>query len=275
MYKSAVKPTWCAGCGDYAVLSATLRAFAEMGWANEEIVAVSGIGCSSRFPFFLKTYGFHSIHGRALPVATGIKTARPELNVVAFGGDGDGFAIGAGHFVHTARRNVDLTYIVMDNHIYGLTKGQTSPTSGLHFKTKSSPYGNVEFAIHPLVAALSSGATYVARGLSSDPKTLKELFLGAMQHRGFAMVDVLSPCVTYNKVDTFKTFRDRSKPLPEDHDVTDLIGALSMAMDDTVMHTGVFYRAEKPVLGDHLEALKSKDGREWEEIIEGILRGMT
>lgn len=275
MYKSAIKPTWCAGCGDYAVLSATLRAFAEMGWASEEIVAISGIGCSSRFPFFLKTYGFHSIHGRALPVATGVKTARPELNVVAFGGDGDGFAIGVGHFVHTARRNVDLTYIVMDNHIYGLTKGQTSPTSGLHFKTKSSPYGNVEFAIRPLVAALSSGATYVARGLSSDPKTLKGLFLGAMQHRGFAMVDVMSPCVTYNKVDTFKAFRDQAKPLPEDHDVTDLIGALAMAMDDTVMHTGVFYRAEKPVLGDHLEALKSKDGKAWEEIVEGIFRGMT
>jgi 2-oxoglutarate ferredoxin oxidoreductase subunit beta len=274
-YKSNIKPTWCPGCGDFGVLTATIRSFAELGWAREDIVAVSGIGCSSRFPFFLQTYGFHSIHGRALPVATGIKTARPDLHVVAYGGDGDGFAIGAGHFLHAARRNVDIAYIVMDNHIYGLTKGQTSPTSGLDFKTKSTPYGNVEFPVHPLVTALACGATYVARGLASDPKHLKELFMGAMTHRGFAMVDVLSPCVTYNKVDTFKSFKENSCPVPDDHDTSNLLHALKLALDAERHYTGLIYKEEKPTVGDYLDALKSKEDRKWTEVVEEVFRSMA
>lgn len=273
-YKSSVRPTWCPGCGDYGVLSATIRAFDDMEWPRENIVAVSGIGCSSRFPFFLNTYGFHSIHGRALPVATGIKTARPELNVVAFGGDGDGFAIGAGHFLHAARRNVDIAYIVMDNHIYGLTKGQTSPTSGLEFKTKSTPYGNVEFPINPVVTALASGATFVARGLSSDPKGLRDLFVQAMRHRGFALVDVLSPCVTYNKVDTFRSFKDASGPVPEDHDSSDLISAFKLTAVPGTKYTGIIYNIEKPVLEDYLNELKSDSDRDWLEVVEDVFTSM-
>ncbi len=269
IFKSAVKPTWCPGCGDYGVLSATIQAFAVMEWEPEDVVAVSGIGCSSRFPFFLSSYGFHSIHGRALPVATGIKASRPELNVVVFGGDGDGFAIGGGHFLQAAKRNVHLTYIVMNNRIYGLTKGQTSPTSELNFKTKSTPYGNIVSPVNLIMTALFAGATYIARGFSGNPKGLKELILGGLRHKGFALIDVLSPCVTYNRVDTFKSFKDSSAEIPEDHDPSDFISAVRMARDEESIFLGLFYESTEPVLGDHLQELKGP-GRPWQEIVREI-----
>ncbi len=274
-YKSAVKPTWCPGCGDFGVLAGITQALAEVGWEPQNVVAVSGIGCSSRFPFFLSTYGFHSIHGRALPVAIGIRVARPDLKVLVFGGDGDGFAIGGGHFLHGARRNVDLTYVIMDNHIYGLTKGQTSPTSDLHFKTKSTPYGSVEPPINPVQTALSSGATYVARGFSGDPKGLKDLFVGGMRHKGFALIDVLSPCVTYNRVDTFKSFKERLVEIPPDHDRGDLIAALRLAMDPQRLYTGVLYEVERPVFEDRVDALKSRLDRPWFDVVEDVFDRMS
>jgi len=275
MYKSAVKPTWCPGCGDFGVLAGITQALAEIGWDPENVVAVSGIGCSSRFPFFLSTYGFHSIHGRAVPVAIGIRTARPDLKVIVFGGDGDGFAIGGGHFLHGARRNVDITYIIMDNHIYGLTKGQTSPTSDLQFKTKSTPYGSVEPPINPVQTAVASGATYVARGFSGDPKGLKDLFLGGMLHKGFAMIDVLSPCVTYNRVDTFKSFKERLVPIPENHNKEDLVSALVLACDTEHLYTGVLFEVERPTFEDRLDALKAPVDRPMFDVVEGVFDSMS
>jgi len=274
-YKSAVKPTWCPGCGDFGVLAGITQALAEMEWEPENVVAVSGIGCSSRFPFFLSTYGFHSVHGRAVPVAIGVRIARPDLKVLVFGGDGDGFAIGGGHFLHGARRNVDLTYVIMDNHIYGLTKGQTSPTSDLQFKTKSTPYGSVEPPINPVQTAICSGATYVARGFSGDPKGLKELFVGGMRHKGFAMIDVLSPCVTYNRVDTFKSFKERLAETPADHDRTDLASALALATDPDRYFTGVLFEVERPVLEDRVEALKGPSDRHWTDVVESVFDAMS
>jgi 2-oxoglutarate ferredoxin oxidoreductase subunit beta len=215
-FKGRVDPDWCPGCGDFGVLAAVQKALVELQIPNHQIVTVSGIGCSSNFPGFIETYGMHTLHGRSLPVATGVKMANHELTVLVTGGDGDGFGIGGNHFTHTIRKNIDLTYIVMDNQIYGLTTGQTSPTSRLGMKTKSAPYGNIESPINPITMALAAGATFVARGFSGEQKHLTELIKQAIQHKGFSFLDVFSPCVTYNKDNTFQWFRPRVKKLEDD-----------------------------------------------------------
>ena len=226
-YKGKIHPDWCPGCGDFSVLSALQAALYELGLKPHQVVVVSGIGCSSNLPGFINTYGMHTLHGRGLAVATGVKLANHELTVIATGGDGDGFGIGGNHFTHTMRRNVDLTYIVMDNQIYGLTTGQTSPTSRKGMKTKSTPFGNVENPINPIPAAIVGGATYVARGFSGKQKHLVELIKGAIQHKGFSFVDVFSPCVTYNKDNTYQFFNPRVKPLEESgHDTSDFAKAM-------------------------------------------------
>ena len=206
-YKSDLKPVWCPGCGDFGVVNSLYRAMSELRLDPHDTVVVSGIGCSSRLPGYVEAYGFNSLHGRALPIATGIKLARPELNVVVVGGDGDGLAIGGNHFLHTARRNTDLTYIMMDNEIYGLTKGQAAPTTPLGDKTKSTTYGNPEAGIDPCLLAISFGATWVARAFSGDVKGTAELMKAAMQHRGFAFLNILSPCVTWRGDDQHKEIR--------------------------------------------------------------------
>ena len=226
-YKGKIHPDWCPGCGDFSVLSALQAALYELGLKPHQVVVVSGIGCSSNLPGFINTYGMHTLHGRGLAVATGVKLANHELTVIATGGDGDGFGIGGNHFTHTMRRNVDLTYIVMDNKIYGLTTGQTSPTSRKGMKTKSTPFGNVENPINPIPAAIVGGATYVARGFSGKQKHLVDLIKGAIQHKGFSFVDVFSPCVTYNKDNTYQFFNPRVKPLEESgHDTSDFAKAM-------------------------------------------------
>jgi 2-oxoglutarate ferredoxin oxidoreductase subunit beta len=226
-YKGKIHPDWCPGCGDFSVLSALQAALYELGLKPHQVVVISGIGCSSNLPGFINTYGMHTLHGRGLAVATGVKLANHELTVIATGGDGDGFGIGGNHFTHTMRRNVDLTYIVMDNQIYGLTTGQTSPTSRKGMKTKSTPFGNVENPINPIPAAIVGGATYVARGFSGKQKHLVELMKGAIQHKGFSFVDVFSPCVTYNKDNTYQFFNPRVKPLEESgHDTSDFAKAM-------------------------------------------------
>ncbi len=226
-YKGKIHPDWCPGCGDFSVLSALQAALYELGLKPHQVVVVSGIGCSSNLPGFINTYGMHTLHGRGLAVATGVKLANHELTVIATGGDGDGFGIGGNHFTHTMRRNVDLTYIVMDNQIYGLTTGQTSPTSRKGMKTKSTPFGNVENPINPIPAAIVGGATYVARGFSGKQKHLVELIKGAIQHKGFSFVDVFSPCVTYNKDNTYQFFNPRVKALEESgHDTSDFAKAM-------------------------------------------------
>jgi 2-oxoglutarate ferredoxin oxidoreductase subunit beta len=241
-YKSQEKPTWCPGCGDFGVLNAVYNALLAKGYNSKDVVCVSGIGCSSRLPYFMSTYGFHSIHGRAMPVATGIKVGNPELKVLAFGGDGDAFAIGAGHFVHAVRRNLDITYVIMDNAIYGLTKGQTSPTSSYGFVTKSTPAGAVDRPLNPMLLAITSGATFVARAFSGKPKELAELIVKGIDHKGFSVVEVFSPCPTFNKVNTFKSYRDEVANVPEGHDPSDKVAALALANSQEPLYTGLLYR---------------------------------
>lgn len=257
--KSDTKPTWCPGCGDYGVVAAIEMALKRLAIPSQDVVMVSGIGCSSNLPHFLNSYGFHAIHGRSLPVAEGIRWANHSLTVLATGGDGDGFGIGAGHFVHAMRRNVDMTYVVMDNQIYGLTTGQASPTSMMGHKTKSTPEGVIENPIDPVALALAAGATYVARGFSGDVKHMVDLIANGIQHHGFAFVDALSPCVTYNKLNTFDWFRQRVYKLESSgHDPTNLAGAFARALEwGDKIPIGLFYRGEKPTYEDLEEVLSA------------------
>ncbi len=251
-FKGKVEPDWCAGCGDFGVLNALRRACLELELKPHELLTISGIGCSSNLPGYFNSYGTQTLHGRSLAVATGAKMGNHELNVIVTGGDGDGFGIGGNHFTHTARRNVDLTYIVMDNEIYGLTTGQASPTSTQDMKTKSTPHGNVEFTYNPVTAAIMNGATFVARAFSGDTKHLAMLITKAIQHEGFALVSVFSPCVTFNHVNTFQFFKPRVRRLEdEDHDTSDWKAACEKAMEwgDTI-YTGLFLQnTERPALG--------------------------
>ncbi len=196
-YKSDIKPVWCPGCGDYSVLSSITKALAELDLPPEEVAVVSGIGCSSRIPAYTDCYGFHGVHGRSLPLATGLKVARPELTVIVASGDGDGFSIGGNHFMHAARRNVDLTYIVMDNRVYGMTKGQPSPTTEPDWDSALAPGGTGISPFRPLVIALAAGANFIARGFAGDPNGTAKLIKEAIEHPGFSFVEILSPCVTF------------------------------------------------------------------------------
>ena len=197
-YKSGVKPVWCPGCGDFSVLGSITKALSGLQIPPEDAAIVSGIGCSSRMPTYLKTYGFHGVHGRALALATGLKIARPDLTVIATGGDGDGFSIGGNHFLHTCRRNTDMTYIVMDNQVYGMTKGQASPTTEPNWeKGKLTPSGTGINPFQPLVIGLASGANFIARCSSSDTNGTARTIMDAIRHPGFSLVQILSPCVTF------------------------------------------------------------------------------
>jgi len=197
-YKSSIKPVWCPGCGHFAVLSAVTKALAHLRLAKEQVAMVSGIGCSSRVPAYVDSYGFHGIHGRALAVASGLKAARPDLTVLVAGGDGDGFSIGGNHFLHACRRNMDITYIVMDNEVYGMTKGQASPTTGPDWMhSKLTPHGTGMRRFQPPAIALAAGASFIARGFAGDPSGITKLLVEAIQHPGFSFLHVLSPCQTY------------------------------------------------------------------------------
>jgi 2-oxoglutarate ferredoxin oxidoreductase subunit beta len=251
-FKGRVEPDWCPGCGDYGVLAAVQKALVELQIPQHEVATISGIGCSSNFPGFIETYGMHTLHGRSIPVATGVKMANHALTVLVTGGDGDGFGIGCGHFVHAMRRNVDLTYMVMDNQIYGLTTGQTSPTSRLAMKTKTTPFGNVERPVNPLALALAAGATYVARGFSAEQKHLTELIKNAIQHKGFSFLDIFSPCVTYNHDNTVQWFKPRVKKLEDnpDYDSTDFNAAMekSQLWGDEIPIGKFYERTDVPTL---------------------------
>ncbi len=237
---------WCPGCGDFGVLAAIQRALANLGFANEEVVVVSGIGCSGKISGYVKAYGYHSLHGRALPPAQAIKLANKGLKVIAVGGDGDGYGIGAGHFLHAVRRNVDITYVVMDNHIYGLTKGQVSPTSDLGFVTATTPSGSIEAPVNPLALFLSAGGTYLAQGFSGDMKGLVGLIEDGIRHEGFSLLNVFSPCVTFNKKNTYAWYRDvLVDAAKEGHDPTDKLAAFERVMSDKI-HTGLLYREDRP-----------------------------
>lgn len=260
-YKSDLKPIWCSGCGDYGVITPFYQALAEIQADPKSTVIVSGIGCSGRFPYFCNTYGFHGVHGRAVPTAAGVKIARPDLLVVAVGGDGDGLGIGGGHLPHIARKNVDLTYILIDNSIYGLTKGQSSPTSPLGMKSKTAPYAYIEDPLNPLLLFLAYHASFVGRGYSGKPKDLKELFVAAMRHKGFSVLHIYSPCVSMNREVTFKTMNEIVKPLPEDWDPSNRLRAMEIAMDTQTFWTGLVYREERETMDQRLDALEKRVGR--------------
>ncbi len=261
-FKGKVEPDWCPGCGDFGVLNSLRRAILDLGLKPHEVLTVSGIGCSSNFPGYFNSYGMHTLHGRALAVATGAKMANHDLTVLVTGGDGDGYGIGGNHFTHTARRNVDLTYIVMDNQIYGLTTGQASPTSAQEMKTKSTPFGSVEFTYNPITAAIMNGATFVARGFSSDVKHLSMIMSQAIQHEGFALVSVFSPCITFNHDNDVRFFKDRVRRLEdEDHDTGDWKAACDKALvwGDEI-YTGLFYKNDDRPALDKLEPVLEAGG---------------
>src|SRR5438034_5561088 len=250
--KGKADPDWCPGCGDFGVLAAFQKALVDLQIQPHNVVTISGIGCSSNLPGYVSTYGMRTLHGRALAVATGVKLANHELTVAITGGDGDGFGIGGNHFIHTMRRNVDLLYLAMDNQIYGLTTGQTSPTSQKGMKTKSMPFGNVEEPINPITLALAAGATFVARGFSGEPKHLVELMKQGLRHKGFAFIDVFSPCVTYNHDTTYPWFRERVKKLEDDpsYDPADWHEAMKRALvwGDEIPIGKFFERTDLPSL---------------------------
>ncbi len=257
-FKGKSDPDWCPGCGDFGVLRSLQAVCAELGLRPHQLLTISGIGCSSNFPGYFNSYGAHTLHGRILPVATGAKLANHELTVVCAGGDGDGYGIGGNHFVHIARRNVDLTYIVMNNQIYGLTTGQVSPTSELGMKTRSTPFGNVERPINPITSAIMNGATFVARGYTGDQKQLQSLIRQAIEHSGFSLIDVFSPCVTFNHDNSYAFFKPRVRRLEDEgHDASDWKAACEKAMlwgDD--IYTGLFLQTQVPTLGENEPVLQ-------------------
>jgi 2-oxoglutarate ferredoxin oxidoreductase subunit beta len=260
-FKGKVDPDWCPGCGDFGVLNSLQKVLAEVGIQPHDAITISGIGCSSNLPGFISTYGMHTLHGRALAVATGVQMANHALKVIVTGGDGDGFGIGGNHFVHTMRRNVDLLYLVMDNQIYGLTTGQTSPTSRKGMKTKSMPYGNVEHPINPIAIALAAGATFVARGFSAEPRHLVDLIRKGLEHKGFAFIDIFSPCVTYNHDNTYAWFKERVKKLEEDpsYDASDWHEAMRRALlwGDEIPIGRFFQRTDLPSLDQSEPVLRN------------------
>ena len=247
-FKTEVRPDWCPGCGDFGVLNALQRACAELEIQPHELMVVSGIGCSSNLPGFFRSYGVHSLHGRSLPFATGAKLANHAMTVIATGGDGDVYGIGLNHFIQAMRRNINLTYIVMNNEVYGLTTGQVSPTSETGMKTKTTPHGNLEGMLNPLALALAAGCGYIARGFSGDVKLLVKLYQEGIQFPGFALIDVFSPCVTFNKQNTYPWFRERVYRLEDKkHDPTDFHAAMDRALEwGEKIPIGLFYRNPNP-----------------------------
>lgn len=250
-------PNWCPGCGDFGIQAALKGAIVNLKVEPKDVAISTGIGCGSKINQWVNTYGFAGLHGRSIPVAMGIKLANPELTVIDVSGDGDGYGIGMGHFINTMRRNLDLTYIVQNNQIYGLTLGQTSPTSEKGAKGPSTPHGVIEEPVNPLRLALSSDCTFVARGFAGDIPHLTGLIEEAVKHRGFALIDVLQPCATFNKVNTHQFFRERVYKL-DDHDTSDLGKAFEIAGEwGDKIPIGVFYKTEKPIYEDIDVGLKS------------------
>ena len=244
-YKSGIKPVWCPGCGHFSVLAAATKALAHLGLPKEQVAVISGIGCSSRLPAYIDSYGFHGVHGRALPVAAGLKAARPDLTVIVAGGDGDGFSIGGNHFLHACRRNMDMTYIVMDNKVYGMTKGQASPTTDPEWSaSKMTPHGTGVRRFLPAAIALAAGASFIARGFAGDPSGLTKLLVEAIEHPGFAFLEVLSPCQTFRPEQ--KDWKNQVHPMAA-HPGGDAVEAARAIQADDGMALGVLYADRLPV----------------------------
>lgn len=248
-FDSPHKPTWCPGCGDFAIWLSLKNALTELGKKPHEVLIVFGIGCSGNMANTLRTYGWHSLHGRAVPTAIGTKLANPKLTVIVAAGDGDGYGEGLGHFIHALRGNVDITYIVHNNSVYGLTTGQASPTAGKGLKTKSTPEGIIEEPINPIALAIASDASFVARGFSGNAAELTALMVKAIEHPGFALLDVFQPCVTFNKINTYSFYYDRVYSLQDDpaYTASDRKAAFEKATQSDKLPTGIFYQdARRP-----------------------------
>lgn len=260
-YKSDVSVVWCPGCGHHGILNAVYRALSQAGVDPTNMMAISGIGCSSRLPYFLQSYKMHTLHGRAGPVATGAQLARPEELILVTAGDGDSFAIGGGHMPHMARKNVNLTFVMMDNRIYGLTKGQYSPTSRPELKAYTTPYGGPDEPMNPLLYLLTYGATYVAQAFAGKPKLCADLIKGAMEHTGFSFVSIFTQCPSYNNIDTIEVFRDLVEEIPVDHDPSDLGAAIALARQPNgKAPIGLLYQTRKPALHERMAEIVAKVG---------------
>jgi len=270
---SADHPTWCPGCGDFSVLALYFKLIEKRKLSHENITTIAGIGCSSRFPYFVQAHGVHYIHGRALPFAGGVALSRPDLHVFVFGGDGDAFSIGGNHFNHTARKNINMTYVVMDNWVYGLTKKQTSPTSPIGFKSKTDVTGSLDQPINPMKQAIAAGATFVARTTHTNPNHVLQMMEAAMDHNGFSFVECLSECVEF-----YEGAFDASNPrkggafnlVPADHDVTDENAAYKMSGEPFPGKFGIFYNVKRPTKNENEKKIidsareKVKDLKDWQ-----------
>ena len=276
-YKRDLKPVWCPGCGDFGVVNALYKTLSDLNLERHNTALISGIGCSSRLPGYVSAYGFNGLHGRALTMATGVKLANPGVTTIVAGGDGDGFAIGMGHFPHAARRNLDMTYILMDNRIYGLTKGQLSPTSEAELVTKTSTMGNIERPIDPVAMALSVGVTFIARTVSTNIKHMTEMFTRAIKHSGFSFVQVLSPCVTFRGKTQYKDYQGDGVTYLEQtgHQPEDFGAALQVANSGDVYQLGVIYHVHTESFGTRYarlrEAFKKDRAGEVLEVVDDFL----
>ena len=266
---SADHPTWCPGCGDFSVLALYYKMIERRKLWHEKVTTIAGIGCSSRFPYFVQANGVHFIHGRALPFASGISLSRPDLHLFAFGGDGDGFSIGGNHLNHTARKNIKMTYVIMDNFVYGLTKKQTSPTSPLGFKSKTDIWGAVDQPINPMKQLISAGASFVARTTHTNPNHVLQMMEAAMDHDGFSVIECLSECIEF-----YPGAFDASNPrkggvfnqVPADHDVTDENAAYKLAGEPFPGYFGIFYQASRPTKN----ALEGRINQEAQAKVTGL-----
>jgi 2-oxoglutarate/2-oxoacid ferredoxin oxidoreductase subunit beta len=257
-YDTGEKVTWCPGCGNFAIFNAVKMALQQLGLPREQALIVSGIGCHGKMTDLVNVNGLHVIHGRVLPTATAVKLANHSLSVIGHAGDGDAFGIGLGHFAHAARRNVPISYVIHDNLVYGLTTGQTSPTSERGFKTKTSPRGVLDYPINPIVQGIAANASFIARGFAGEMNHLVELFKSAFTWDGFALVDVLQPCVTFNKVNTYDYYRAKVYKLDEEnHDTSSAEAAFKKAWEwGDRIPIGIFYKNKRQTYIENFPALK-------------------
>jgi len=267
-YRSDYTSSWCPGCGDYGVLKSIDMAFHELGLKNENVIIVSGIGCNGRFPHNFRTYGFHTLHGRVLPIAQGINMTRPELCVVGIAGDGDAFAIGGGHVPHAARRNPDIAYIVLDNGIYGQTKGQPSPTTPFGYKTKVTPGGNSENPIDISKLALAYGVSFLARGFPGKPNHLARLIAQGIAHKGFALIHVLNPCPTFH--DTWKEWAPKVIEIGSEHDSADLDAAWRLVRRQDKIPIGVIFKQKRSTLAEFKATTPTDPKAEMKELLKSF-----
>lgn len=255
LFHKDVHTAWCPGCGNFSILSAMQEAFAAEGLRPQDVYVFSGIGQAAKLPHYISSHGFNTLHGRSFPAAFGAHVANPEMKIVISTGDGDTYGEGGNHFLHGVRRNLDILHLVHDNQVYGLTKGQASPTTALGQVATLQHAGVRNLPIRPLLLALTLGATFVARAFTGNREQLIEIIRAGLNHRGYAFIDILQPCPSFNRINTFAWYKAHSAPLPEDHDPSDWQKALLLAAQDQPLHLGIFYQKEAPTFLDRVKHL--------------------